>query len=138
MDAAPTLRRHRDGQPARLSKPTGLSAWAQNIRSRDAMTITPTRQHPRHIGSMCGPLRRVAIDSDRWRCPQGNAGSLRSLLGREAERFGVGPAVVLGQDLTEAAGPVSDGAVADLATGDRQLGNGHRKAAGRRLAHLHL
>jgi len=37
--------------------------------------------------------------------------------------FGMGPAVVLGQDLTEAAGPVRYGAVADLATGDWQLGN---------------
>ena len=66
------------------------------------------------------------------------AGSLRRLLGREAERFGMGPAVVLGQDLTEAAGPVRDGAVADLATGDRQLGDGYREAAGWRLAHLPL
>jgi hypothetical protein len=32
-------------------------------------------------------------------------------------------AVVLGQHLTEAAGPVRDGAVADLATGYRQLGS---------------
>ncbi len=39
----------------------------------------------------------------------------------------MGPAVVLGQDLTEAAGPVRHGAVADLATGDRQLGNDHRE-----------
>jgi hypothetical protein len=31
-----------------------------------------------------------------------------------------------GQNLAEAAGPVRDGAVADLATGDRQLGHGHR------------
>jgi hypothetical protein len=45
-------------------------------------------------------------------------------------------AVVLGQHLTEAAGPIRHGAAADLATGDRQLGNGHREAAGRRLAHL--
>jgi hypothetical protein len=63
--------------------------------------------------------------------PAGNAGSLRGLLRRDAERFGMGPAVVLGQDLTEAAGPVRHGAVADLATGDRQLGNDHREAAGR-------
>jgi hypothetical protein len=28
--------------------------------------------------------------------------------------------------------------VADLASGDRELGNGHGEAAGRRLAHLHL
>jgi hypothetical protein len=60
-----------------------------------------------------------------------DASSARRLLGREAERFGMGTAVVLGQNLTEAAGPVRDGAVADLATGDRQLGNGHREAAGR-------
>jgi len=30
---------------------------------------------------------------------------------------------MLGQELAEAAGPVRHGAVADLATGDRQLGN---------------
>ncbi len=61
-----------------------------------------------------------------------NASSARRLLGREAERFGMGTAVVLGQNLTEtAATQVPDGAVADLATGDRQMGNGHREAAGR-------
>jgi hypothetical protein len=53
------------------------------------------------------------------------------LPGREVERFGMGPAVVLGQDLSKVAGPVRDGAVADLAVGDWKLGNGHRKAAGR-------
>jgi hypothetical protein len=36
--------------------------------------------------------------------PAGNAGSLRRLLGREAERFRMGPAVVLGQDLTRLPG----------------------------------
>jgi hypothetical protein len=40
-------------------------------------------------------------------------------MGRDAERFGMGPAVVLGQYLTEIAGPVSHSAVADLAAGDR-------------------
>jgi hypothetical protein len=44
---------------------------------------------------------------------------------------GMGPAVVPGQDLREVAGPVRDDAVADLAAGDRELGNGHREAAGR-------
>jgi hypothetical protein len=34
----------------------------------------------------------------------------------------MGPAVVLGQDLSEGAGPVRDGAMADLAAGDRKLG----------------
>jgi hypothetical protein len=93
---------------------------------------------------MCEPFRKVATLRDRWRSParlvqgvrgnrrrhrylRGNAGSLRRLLGREAERFGMGPAVVLGQDLAEAAGPVGDGAVADLATGERQLGTVTRK-----------
>jgi hypothetical protein len=41
------------------------------------------------------------------------------------------PAVVLGQDLSDRAGPVSDGTVADLAAGDRKLSYGHREAAGR-------
>ncbi len=43
----------------------------------------------------------------------------------------MGATVVLGQDLSEVAGPVRDGAVTDLAAGDRKLGNGHREAAGR-------
>ena len=47
------------------------------------------------------------------------------------KRSGMGPAVVLGQDLGDGAGLVGDGAVADLAAGDRQLGNGHGEAAGR-------
>jgi hypothetical protein len=106
------------------------------------------------IGSGIRPLRWVATLRDRWTLPpglceasrgnrrrrrylRGNAGSLRRLLGRYAERFGMGPPVVLGQDLTQAARPVRDGAVTDLATGDRQLGNDHREAAGRRLVHLH-
>jgi hypothetical protein len=43
----------------------------------------------------------------------------------------MGPAVVLGQGLAEAAGPVRHGAVADLAAGERQLGDGNGEAAGR-------
>jgi hypothetical protein len=49
---------------------------------------------------------------------------------REVERFGMGPAVMLGQDLAEVAGPVGDGALADLAARYRKLGNGHGEAAG--------
>ena len=59
------------------------------------------------------------------------AGLRERLLGCGVERFGMSPAVVLGQDLGEVAGPVRDGAVADLAAGDRKLGDGHREAAGR-------
>ena len=71
-----------------------------------------------------------------------DAGSCRGSCDRlrrcELDRFGVGLAVVLGQDFSEGAGPVGDGAVADLAAGDRQLRDGHREAAGRCLAHLTL
>lgn len=41
----------------------------------------------------------------------------------------MGPAIVLGQDLADGAGPVGDRAVADLAARDRQLGDRHREAA---------
>jgi hypothetical protein len=37
----------------------------------------------------------------RRRYLRGNAGSLRGLLGRESERFGMGTTVLLSQDLTE-------------------------------------
>jgi hypothetical protein len=93
---------------------------------------------------MCGPSGGLATLSDRWRSPgpaharssetidagDGIRRAMRAARGRlpgwDAERRGMGPAVVLGQDLTEAAGPVRHGAVADLAAGD-----GHREAAGR-------
>ena len=68
-----------------------------------------------------------------WRAP--TPGLCERLPGRQAERFGMGPAVVLGQNLAEAAGPVRDGAAADLAAGNRKLGNGHRETAGTGLAH---
>jgi hypothetical protein len=57
------------------------------------------------------------------------------LPGRQAERFGMDPAVVLGQDLAEAARPVRDGAAADLAARDRKTGNGYGETAGTGLAH---
>ena len=63
------------------------------------------------------------------------AGLVRGLRGRlpgcEADCFRMVAAVVPGQDLGEAAGPVRDGALPHLAAGDRQMGGGHREAAGR-------
>lgn len=95
-----------------------------------------------------GPHHRSATLGDRW-CPPArlcgtfvpsgqagggvcdSAGSLRGRLpGRQAGCLGMGPAVVPGQDLAEVAGPAGDGAVADLAAGDRTTGNGPRDAAG--------
>jgi hypothetical protein len=57
------------------------------------------------------------------------------LPGRQAERFGMSAAVVPSQDLGETAGPVREGAAADLAARDRQLGDGHREAARTWRAH---
>jgi hypothetical protein len=66
-------------------------------------------------------------DDNRGSCP-----ALRDRLpGCDPDRFGMGPAVLPGQDLSEVAAPVGDGARADLAAHDRQLRNGHREAAGR-------
>jgi len=42
--------------------------------------------------------------------------------GREAERCGVGPAVVVGEHLTGAAWPIRNGAAADLTGRDRKTG----------------
>ena len=60
----------------------------------------------------------------------GAAGRWDRLPGRKAERFGVGPTVVLGQDLAEAARPVGNGLATDLAACHRKMGHGHREAAG--------
>ena len=65
MDATPTLTAGTVtvGPHARASEQG--SARAQNIRSCGAMTITPTRQHPRHIGgSHAGVHLRPATVSD--------------------------------------------------------------------------
>jgi hypothetical protein len=64
-------------------------------------------------------------------CGDSGRGLRDRLPGWEFEYFGMGPAVVLGQDLSEGSGPVGDGPVTDLAAGDRKLGNGHREAAGK-------
>jgi len=73
---------------------------------------------------------RLAVGGDN--CAVVPEADVRNCLpGCELKRFGMGPAVVLGQDLGEVTGPVGHGPVADLAAGDRQLGNGHGEAAGR-------
>ena len=64
-----------------------------------------------------------------WPGTAGWRGGMRTLLGGKAERFGMGPAVVLGQCLAERTGPVGHGAPADLAAGDRQPGDGDRETA---------
>jgi hypothetical protein len=68
----------------------------------------------------------VAADGDGT---GGVLGRLRTLLGGKAERFGMGPPAVLGQRLAEGPGPVGHCPLADLAAGDRKLGDGDRKTA---------
>jgi hypothetical protein len=58
-------------------------------------------------------------------------GSLRPLPGCEIERFGMGLTVMLGQGLTEVAGPLHDRTATDPAAGDWKMGNGHRGTAER-------
>jgi hypothetical protein len=53
----------------------------------------------------------------------------RCLPESRVECFGMGPAIVLGEDLADSAGPVGDRAVTDLAARDRQLGDRHGEAA---------
>jgi hypothetical protein len=57
-DATPALTAGTDRSPARPGKRTGLSARAQDIRSRGPMTITPTRRHPHHTGGDFARLSR--------------------------------------------------------------------------------
>ena len=78
-----------------------------------------------------GSCKVVGRNRRQVTVPAGRCGQAGRLLGRDTERFGMGPAVVLVQDLAKTAGPVRHGAVADLATGDWQLGDGHGEAAGR-------
>jgi hypothetical protein len=86
----------------------------------------------RHAGSSHRSVTQGSVKARESRdsC-RGSAGLRDQSPGCGVERFGMGPTIVLGQDLTEVAGPVRDGAVTDLAAGDRKLGNGHREAAGR-------
>ena len=56
-------------------------------------------------------------------------------MGWRAENFGMLAAVVLGQDGTCLAGPAGDGALADLAADDREMGDGDGETAGTGAAH---
>jgi hypothetical protein len=83
-------------------------------------------------------LARLRADADSERSELADvcggipaARSLDSVTGRDAESFGMGPAVMLRQDLADVAGPVCESAVANLAAGDRQMGNDHRYCATR-------
>ena len=73
-------------------------------------------------GSSWGRLPPVRVPA---RC----CGGLRTLLDGKAERFGMGPPVVLGQRLAEGAGPVGHGPAGRSHSHDRKLGDGNRETA---------
>ena len=60
----------------------------------------------------------------------GQRGALRPTTGTGGRALRDKPAVEPSQDLAEGPGPAGDGAVADLAARDREMGNGHGEAAG--------
>ena len=90
----------------RTARTRGLSPKAATLRVRERSGFGAVAA----AGGTSGVMRR-----------------LQTLLGGKAERFGVGPAVVLGQRLAECAWPVGHGAPADLAAGDRKPGDGDRE-----------
>jgi hypothetical protein len=87
------------------------------------------------VFSLVGPVTHrfdrsgVSAYGRRASCDVQAGGGFGELPGQDAKRAGMGPAVVLGQDLAEAAGPIGDRAVADLAACDRKMGNGDGEAA---------
>ena|SRR5438105_3475036 len=81
--------------------------------------------------SLLRPSRRQLLRPEEPSSAAADRAGLRDRLDRgKAERFGMGPTVVLGQDLADLAWPVCDGAVTDPAAGNRQVGDSHREATG--------
>ena len=112
------------GFARRRSPPGQCSTWSASPSTSPPPTAT--------IGSPVVPRDVFGWrDLSRSKIGLSSAEGLRGRLpGTEAERFGMGPAVVPGQDLAEIPGPVGDGAVADLAARDRKMGDGHGEAPG--------
>jgi hypothetical protein len=74
----------------------------------------------------CRPGTRLSWPPIWW---EPAACSRRTLVGRKTERFGMGPPVVPGQGFAEGTGAVGHGPLAELAAGDRELGDGDRETA---------
>ena len=127
--------RRRMAQPRR--KPRHARLREANRTSGSACRRQPQARQPpayRSNGSRAGSEHRPTTLRDsacrvgprqsrlRRTMPAGTArlvpGLRGRLPGRQAERFRMGPEVVLGQDLAEAARPVRHGAAADLAARD--------------------
>lgn len=111
--------------PSRLSAGICAHPYRRAPRSDPADSLQPS--------PLAGPVRAEPAGlalRRRWAMPKG-----WRLPGREAERFGMGPAIVLGQGVAGLPRPVSDGAVADLAACNRKMRHGYREAARTCSAH---
>ena len=111
-----------------------IAAAVERVRAAGGHADEPDRK-PYGLLAECvddqGATFRLWQPADTQRRTTGCSGPCAPLLGGKAERLGVVPAVMLGQHLAQRAGPVGHGALADLAAGDRQLGNSHWETAGR-------
>jgi hypothetical protein len=108
-------------RPRLKSTTTSMSGQASSPPcSPNARQATPVSASPTlAAGFVLGSRPMVSAGPD----PRGR------LPGRQAKRFRMGPTVVLGQNLAEAAGPVRDSTAAGLAARDRKTSNGHRETA---------
>jgi len=133
---------------SRRWSPTRARRWRRSVRHRSPPPLSSRRYRTADLArarstgrprQVTRPSRRCAAARPLGRTTPAETARLvpglrGRLPGRQAERFGMGPAVVLGQDLVEAARPVRDGTAADLAARDRNMGNGHGETAGTGLA----
>jgi len=88
---------------------------------------------PRWSLASCSPAPRRGRPGSADGCGgmADGAGLGSPLPGSGGEYLGVGPAVVLSQDLAEIARPVGDGPLAELAAREGKVGDGHREAVRR-------
>ena len=116
----------------RIYRPSRLPSWLRNLRQIGRLLTCArpgTGLVPRLMQPFAHGIAGKTVRNRPGAC--GQCEGLRTRLrGRETERFGVYPLVVLGQDFTGLAGLVRDGAVADLAARDRKVRNRHGEAAG--------
>ena len=110
------------------SAPAAATRWSRTARAPQRARrsrIRPPRSAPRAPARLPAGVLAAARRSPRY-----TPSRLLATTFGTARSFGMGPAVVPGQDRAEVPGTVGDGAVADLAARDRKMGDGHREAAG--------
>src|SRR5215467_7781179 len=111
-------------------RPAGHASPPRSAPYRRLFARPPLEYRPRLVIAGVCRSRSIISASRAGGCPWRHLrprSALTPLLGGDAESFGMGPAVVLGQHPADVAWLVGDGAVAELAAGNRQLGDSHRE-----------